>query len=69
MGSPWFRGVPRDQSHNGSRIVAKTAPADHEIVNTIPIDLDGRFGIDYVAQIRFPWGGTHAFLYQLMSVN
>ena len=45
------------------------SPTGHEIGNAIPIDLDGRFGIDYVAQIRSPWGGTHAFLYQVMSLN
>ena len=44
-------------------------PAGHQIGNAIPIDLDGRFGIDYVAQIRSPWGGTFAFLYQVMSVR
>ena len=45
------------------------APAGHEIGNAIPIDLDGRFGLDYVAHIRSPWGGTFAFLYQVMSVR
>ena len=45
------------------------APTKHEIGNAIPIDLDGRFGIDYVAQIRSPWGGIYAFLYQVMSVK
>ena len=45
------------------------APTKHEIGNAIPIDLDGRFGIDYVAQIRSPWGGIYAFLYQVMSVR
>ncbi len=45
------------------------APTKHEIGNAIPIDLDGRFGIDYVAQIRSPWGGMYAFLYQVMSVK
>ena len=45
------------------------APTKHEIGNAIPIDLDGRYGIDYVAQIRSPWGGIYAFLYQVMSVK
>ena len=45
------------------------APTKHEIGNAIPIDLDGRLGIDFVAQIRSPWGGTYAFLYQVMSVK
>jgi len=45
------------------------APTEHEIGNAIPIDLDGRLGIDYVAHIRSPWGGTFAFLYQVMSVK
>ena len=45
------------------------APTKHEIGNAIPIDLDGRFGIDYVAQIRSPWGGIYAFLYHVMSVK
>lgn len=45
------------------------APANHRIGNAIPIDLDGRFGIDYVAQIRSPWGGLFAFLYQVMSLQ
>lgn len=44
------------------------AAANHQIGNAIPIDLDGRFGIDYVAQIRSPWGGLFAFLYQVMSL-
>jgi hypothetical protein len=44
-------------------------PEDHQIGNAIPIDLDGRFGIDYVAHIRSPWGGLYAFLYQVMSVR
>ena len=44
-------------------------PKEHQIGNAIPIDLDGRFGIDYVAQIRSPWGGMYAFLYQAMSVR
>ena len=44
-------------------------PNDHEIGNAIPIDLDGRFGIDYVAQISSPWGGAFSFLYQLMSTR
>ena len=45
------------------------APTKHEIGNAIPIDLDGRLGIDFVAQIRSPWGGIYAFLYQVMSVK
>ena len=44
-------------------------PNDHEIGNAIPIDLDGRLGIDYVTQIKSPWGGTFSFLYQLMSLR
>ena len=44
-------------------------PNNHEIGNAIPIDLDGRLGIDYVTQIRSPWGGTFSFLYQLMSLR
>ena len=45
------------------------APTGHQIGNAIPIDLDGRFGIDYVAQIRSPWGGIFSFLYQAMSLR
>ena len=45
------------------------APTGHQIGNAIPIDLDGRFGIDYVAQIRSPWGGLYSFLYQVMSLR
>ena len=45
------------------------APEGHQIGNAIPIDLDGRFGIDYVAHIRSPWGGLFAFLYQVMSLE
>tara|TARA_B100000686_G_scaffold33075_1_gene34655 strand:+ start:7003 stop:8931 length:1929 start_codon:yes stop_codon:yes gene_type:complete len=56
------------RQHQIPGFVALT-PAGHQIGNAIPIDLDGRFGIDYVAQIRSPWGGTFAFLYQIMSVR
>ena len=56
------------RQHQIPGFVALT-PAGHQIGNAIPIDLDGRFGIDYVAQIRSPWGGTFAFLYQVMSVR
>jgi len=56
------------RQHQIPGFVALT-PADHEIGNAIPIDLDGRFGIDYVAHIRSPWGGLFAFLYQVMSLE
>ena len=56
------------RQHQIPGFVALT-PAGHQIGNAIPIDLDGRFGIDYVAQIRSPWGGTFAFLYQVMSLR
>ena len=56
------------RQHQIPGFVALT-PAGHQIGNAIPIDLDGRFGIDYVAQIRSPWGGTFAFLYQIMSAR
>ena len=56
------------RQHQIPGFVALT-PADHQIGNAIPIDLDGRFGIDYVAHIRSPWGGLYAFLYQVMSLE
>lgn len=56
------------RQHQVPGFVALT-PEGHQIGNAIPIDLDGRFGIDYVAQIRSPWGGLYAFLYQVMSVR
>ncbi|MDG2022916.1 MAG: VCBS repeat-containing protein [Actinomycetota bacterium] len=56
------------RQHQIPGFVALT-PAGHQIGNAIPIDLDGRFGIDYVAQIRSPWGGIFSFLYQVMSLR
>ena len=56
------------RQHQIPGFVALT-PEGHQIGNAIPIDLDGRFGIDYVAHIRSPWGGLFAFLYQVMSLE